>query len=157
VIQKGAKQLNLRILKIDVFTIQASETPSFQDIGIACHLENGQTFIMTSIPPDIALEILRMMQLSKNTDPRKSISEFLACIPEVEAVLKRSIKDIVIDSRDPKKGYYSATITLGNDEKQRRVKVIPSHAILVSLLSGVDIYVDDKLIQQMDSMPSYVA
>ncbi|MBS7643116.1 bifunctional nuclease family protein [Candidatus Bathyarchaeota archaeon] len=149
--------MNLRILKIDVFTVQASETLPFPDIGIACYLENGQTFIMTSIPPDIALEILRMMQLSKNTDPRKSISEFLACIPEVETVLKRAIKDIVIDYRDPKKGYYSATITLGNDEKQKQVKVIPSHAILISLISGVNIYVDDKLIQQRDSKPSYVA
>jgi len=149
--------LNLRVLKIDVFTMQASEALPFQDIGVACHLENGQTFVMTSIPSDIALEILKMTQRSKGADPRKSISEVLASIPEVETVLQRTVKDIIIDSCDHKKGYYSATITLGNDEKQRQVKVIPSHAILVSLLSGIDIYVNDKLINHRNSKPPYVA
>jgi bifunctional DNase/RNase len=153
----GAKRLNLRVLKIDVFTMQASEAPPFQDIGIACHLENGQTFVMTSIPSDIALEILKMTQRSKNADPRKSISEVLACIPEIETVLQRTVKAIVIDSCDQKKGFYSATITLGNNAKQSQVKVIPSHAILISLLSGIDIYVDDKLIKHRTTKPPYVA
>jgi len=118
---------------------------------IELKLENGERLRLMGIPYDIALEIWMTLKNKgrpkTRRDPRLSVSELLCEIADVEYI---AISDII-----PDLGVYVADVYLkikkgsNNSEEDTRIefKMIPSHAILLALLSGAEIYVSKKLIQ----------
>ena len=116
---------------------------------IELKLENNRNLRLMGIPYDIAVEIwlaLRKKESSmeRRRDPRLSIPELLCEIIKVEYV---TISDIL-----PDLGVYVADVYLrveGRDgEEIISFKMIPSHAILIAVLSDADIYVAKKLLHQ---------
>jgi len=134
----------IKVIGYEFFTIPDPISGDF--VAANLFLENGKVFTLYNIPKFIAMECMRLTNKLMN-DYRLSISEVLAEIPELERVVSENIEDIVIDDFDPNLGVYSATIRKKNGD-HRIVKVIPSHALLLSLITGRDLYVDENLIKK---------
>ncbi len=129
-----------------------------ENIILDLTLEDGERFIMGGIPLEIATEIKKY--LSKNDsshnskliinsdDSRYTIFDILIDIPNIEKVLYNSIREVVIDYYDPEYNIYGATIELERNYTIARKKIlmIPSHAILLSLLANKKVYVSRKLV-----------
>jgi len=115
---------------------------------IELKLENNKKLRLMGIPYEIAVEIWMALKskgrIKIRRDPRLSISELLCEIADVDHI---EITDIL-----PDLGVYVADIYIkvkedNGEEKKIGYKMIPSHAILLALLSGADIYVAKKLVQ----------
>jgi len=112
---------------------------------IELKLENNKQLRLMGIPYDIALEIWFHLKSKKKyksrRDPRLSISELMCEIAKVDQVI---INDIL-----PDLGVYVADVYLKVDGEKdlARFKMIPSHAILLALLSEADIYVAERLLK----------
>ncbi|MHA1199181.1 MAG: hypothetical protein ACTSQF_07510 [Candidatus Heimdallarchaeaceae archaeon] len=140
----------LKVIKIDVFTASpdvfsteegADSTYMVEMPLLNFELENGENFLMTSIPAAIAVDIARRINGVEGTDDRLTIGEL---VPEVCIVEK-----ITIDSIVPYSNAYQATveIRLEGFSEIHHFQMIPSHATLLALIANVDIYIADSLIQ----------
>lgn len=136
----------LKVIDYEFFTI-SDISQSNEYIAVNLILEDGNTFTLYNIPRFIAVECMKLTNQLAN-DYRRSISEILAEIPELEQAISKSIKDIVIDNLDSELGIYSATIKRKNDNKTQDIKVIPSHALLLSIIGGIDLYVNEELVKK---------
>jgi len=147
--------VKLRVLNYEFFTITSSNG-MFETVGANLILEDGRVFTLYNIPRFIAMECLRLLNGYTN-DYRRSISEVLSEFPELEKAVSSSIEFIVIDQFDREREIYSATIKRRGDNQH--IKMIPSHAILLSLISGSSMYVDEKLVeeQERNSQKEYYA
>jgi len=147
--------VKLRVLNYEFFTITSSNG-MFETVGANLILEDGRVFTLYNIPRFIAMECLRLINGYTN-DYRRSISEVLSEFPELEKAVSSSIEFIVIDQFDREREVYSATIKRKGDNQH--IKMIPSHAILLSLISGSNMYVDEKLVeeQERNSQKEYYA
>ena len=120
---------------------------------IELKLENNKQLRLMGIPYDIALEIwfhLKTQRKRKTRrDPRLSISELFCEIVKIDHV---EINDII-----PELGVYVADvyIKINNETKETKTKfkMIPSHAILLALLSNAEIYVSEKLLRLEEEEP----
>jgi len=143
----------LKVIGYEFFTMPGLGG-SNEFIAANLFLEDGNVFTLYNIPRFIAIECMRLTNRFVN-DFRLSISEVLAEIPELEKAISRNIKNIVIDGFDPELGVYSATIKKKNGDS-KEIRVIPSHALLLSIIGGVDIYVKEELVKkQIEEQKSY--
>ncbi|MCG3215189.1 MAG: hypothetical protein KAS63_00585 [Candidatus Heimdallarchaeota archaeon] len=143
-----------KVIQIDVLTaspdIFSSEEESsrghYAEIPLLnFELENGENFLMTNIPVSIAIEIARKLNGVEGGDSRLTIAEL---IPEVCVV-----DNVVIDSIIPFSNAYQATVEIrleGFSELQR-FQMIPSHATLLALISGADVYVSNNVLRITES------
>ena len=138
-----------KVIKIDVFTAspdvftneEGATNVYYTEMPLLnFELENGENFLMTSIPSSIAVDIARRLNGVEGTDARLTIGEL---IPEVCVVEK-----ITIDSIVPYSNAYQATaeIRLEGFSEIHHFQMIPSHATLLALIANVDIYVSDNLL-----------
>jgi bifunctional DNase/RNase len=139
-----------KVIKIDVLTASPDIFTSEEDARsghyaeiplINFELENGENFLMANIPVSIAIEIARKLNGVESNDSRLTIAEL---IPEV-CLIDR----IVIDSIVPFSNAYQATVEIkleGFSEVQH-FQMIPSHATLLALISGAQIFISDSLIK----------
>lgn len=111
-------------------------------------LEDGRIFTLYNIPKFIATECIRLID-GYTDDYRKSISEILSEIPELEHAVSSVIDTIIIDKFDEEREIYSATIKMRNGNVKR---VIPSHAILLSIIIGSCLYVKEELVEEQERL-----
>ncbi len=143
-----------KVIKVEVLTatpdIPLSEDEEsrgyFPEIPLLnFELENGENFLMTNIPVSIAIEIARKINAVEGADSRLTIAEL---VPEICVIDK-----IIIDSVIPYSNAYQATVEIrleGFSEIQR-FQLIPSHATLLALIAGTDIYVSSSIIKSPES------
>ena len=142
-----------KVIKIDVLTASPDIFTSEEDAKqgyyaeiplINFELENGEHFLMASIPVSIAIEIARKLNGVESSDSRLTIAEL---VPEV-CLIDR----IVIDSIVPFSNAYQATveIKLEGFSDIQRFQMIPSHATLLALISGAQIFISDSLIKSAE-------
>jgi len=151
--RENISMAKLKVLNYEFFTI-ATSNGLYETVGANLILEDGRIFTLYNIPRFIAMECLRLLNGYTN-DYRRSISEVLSELPELEEAVSSNIELIVIDQFDREREVYSATIKKKGDKQS--IKMIPSHAILLSLISGSNIYVEEKLVeeQEKDSQKEY--
>jgi len=116
---------------------------------LKCFLEDGRSFNMSSIPVDAAIAIERLANgVELSGDPRLSLPMILMEIPSVESDIRGSVKEVVIDDMlESEGGYvYCASVFLEIDGKILKKLMVPSSAIILALLSGADVYVDEKFL-----------
>ncbi len=143
-------------LRVRRYRVVVSPYMGMGSPALLMELEHGKVFVMSSIPPDIAIAIEKLANgVDLSDDTRLSLPLLLSEMPEVESVLSRVVKDVVIDSAITRGDsvVYRATVTIQVDgEREVRVSAIPSSAIVLALLSGRDVYVDERL-----AMDTFVA
>ncbi|MCK4895730.1 MAG: hypothetical protein KAS47_02920 [Candidatus Heimdallarchaeota archaeon] len=139
----------LKVIRIDVLTaspdIFSSEEETtgkhYAEIPLLnFELENGENFLMTSIPVSIAIEIAKRLNGVESADSRLTVAEL---VPEL-CVVER----VIIDSVVPYSTAYQASIEVrleGVNEIQR-FQMIPSHATLLSLVAGSQIYISKSVV-----------
>ncbi|MHA1345073.1 MAG: hypothetical protein ACTSVO_12790 [Candidatus Heimdallarchaeaceae archaeon] len=146
----------LKVIRIDVLTASPDIfSPEEEATGkyyaeiplLNFELENGENFLMTSIPVSIAIEIAKKLNGVESADSRLTAAEL---IPEL-CIVER----VIIDSIVPYSTAYQASIEIrleGFNEIQR-FQMIPSHATLLSLVAGCQIYISRSVISiQPDGM-----
>lgn len=138
-----------KVIKIDVFTAspdvfsteEGATDLYYTEMPLSnFELENGENFLMTSIPAAIAVDIARRLNGVEGTDARLTIGEL---IPEICIVEK-----VTIDSIVPYSNAYQATveIRLEGFSEIHHFQMIPSHATLLALIADADIYVSENLL-----------
>lgn len=139
----------LKVIRIDVLTaspdiFSAEEEPTgkhYAEIPLLnFELENGENFLMTSIPVSIAIEIAKRLNGVESADSRLTVAEL---VPEL-CVVER----VIIDSIVPYSTAYQASIEIrleGVNEIQR-FQMIPSHATLLSLVAGSQMYISKTVV-----------
>ena len=142
-----------KVIRVDVLTASPDIFVSEEEPGrgqyaeiplLNFELENGENFLMTNIPVSIAIEIARKLNGVEGGDSRLTIAEL---IPEI-CVVDR----VVIDSIIPYSNAYQATVEIrleGFSEIQR-FQMVPSHATLLALIAGANIYVSNNVIRTTD-------
>jgi len=142
-----------KVIKIDVLTASPDIFTSEEDVKrghyaeiplINFELENGENFLMANVPVSIAIEIARRLNGVESNDSRLTIAEL---IPEV-CLIDR----IVIDSIIPFSNAYQATveIKLEGFTDIQRFQMIPSHATLLALISGAQIFISGSIIKSTE-------
>ncbi len=113
---------------------------------IELRLEDNRTLRLMGIPVEVAMEIwfiTNNKQQKPTKDFRLSVTDLICELVKVKRVI---ISDII-----PELGVYVADVELeespsSNNEK-KVFRMIPSHAILVALKCGAEIYVSEKLLK----------
>ena len=146
----------LKVIRVDVLTASPDIfSPEEAPVGkhyaeiplLNFELENGENFLMTSIPVSIAIEIAKKLNGVESADSRLTVAEL---VPEL-CVVER----VIIDSVVPYSTAYQASIEVrleGVNEIQR-FQMIPSHATLLSLVAGSQIYISKSVVSTyLDTM-----
>jgi len=123
--------------------------PRFQYPVLRCALEDGRSFDMSSIPIDAAIAIERLANgIDITSDPRMILALFLAEIPFIERTLRDTVKEVVIDDiLEHRGGYvYCASVKININGKTFKKIMVPSSAIILALLAGAEVYVDEKFL-----------
>ncbi len=147
---KSSEKNVLKVIRIDVLTASPkynnlNENESdihLPDIPIlSFELENGSTFMMSSIPTHIAIEIARVLTGVKEVDSRLTIADLVSevCV----------VKKVVIDAIVPYSNAYQATIEiqLEGSDGTLHYQMVPSHSVLVALLNNAPIYIAQELLK----------
>jgi len=135
--------------KVKVVGYKVLIHPHYPLPSLRCELENGEFFDMSAIPIDAAIAIERLANgVDITSDPRMVLPLILAEIPSVESALKGSVEEVVIDDvLQHRSGYvYCANVKIKIDGNTIRRIMVPSSAIVLALLSGADVYVNEKFI-----------
>ncbi len=146
----------LKVIRVDVLTaspdiFSSEEAPTgihYAEIPLLnFELENGENFLMTNIPVSIAIEIAKKLNGVESADSRLTAAEL---VPEL-CIVER----VIIDSVVPYSTAYQASIEVrleGVNEIQR-FQMVPSHATLLSLVAGSQIYISKSVVSTYpDSM-----
>ncbi len=146
----------LKVIRVDVLTaspdiFSSEEEPTgkhYAEIPLLnFELENGENFLMTNIPVSIAIEIEKKLNGVESADSRLTAAEL---VPEL-CIVER----VIIDSVVPYSTAYQASVEIrleGFNEIQR-FQMIPSHATLLSLVAGSEMFVAKSVIStHLDSM-----
>ncbi|MHA1304035.1 MAG: hypothetical protein ACTSQE_09780 [Candidatus Heimdallarchaeaceae archaeon] len=138
----------LKVIRIDVLTATPNIRTDNRDIIdflpeiplLSFELENGSSFMMSSIPKHIAFEIARVLSGIREVDSRLSVADLVSeiCI----------VKKVVIDAIVPFSNAYQASveIELEGVEGVLHFQMIPSHSVLIGLLTNAPIYVSRFLL-----------
>ncbi|MCX8195766.1 MAG: DUF151 domain-containing protein [Acidilobaceae archaeon] len=113
-------------------------------------LEDGRMFTMVSIPTDVA-EAIKIMTAYGPLPRRQSLFAFLLSNERFKEVLGRSLKHVVVDELDRMTGLYSASVVFEEEGVRMSIKMIPSHAIFLALLTGKSIYVKRDLVDEQEA------
>ncbi len=142
----------LRVVGVE--PVLMSDLEEFIEIAaLHCYLENNEIFTLYNVPLEIARAIEKLNnpvseeQLNSLNDSRESLYDVLLLLAPKLRELKNSIKKVVIDSYDANKGVYNASILMKIDGISLRKKMIPSHAIFISLLFNKPIYVTREVLE----------
>lgn len=135
--------------------IEGIPYPVPQRTLITCRLEDGREFKLYSVPIDI-VEIIRKIK-GYNTymeeefnDDRETLYDIILTTPNAIDALGKHLKRVIIDSINPETYTYSAIAEFGEDKMIIRRKMIPSHAILLALITNKPIYVRKILVDQQE-------
>jgi bifunctional DNase/RNase len=109
---------------------------------------------MVNIPSDVA-EALAVYRGSLTPPRRQSIYTFLLSNESFKEALARGLKRVVIDELDPITGLYTASVEFEDEGVNITIKMIPSHAVYLALLTGKSIYVKKELVDQQEKFGEY--
>jgi len=118
----------------------------YMPVGLKLELEDGRVFTMYAVPPEV-IEAIIMMERNDPPPRRQSLFSFLAYNESFKDLLDIILEKVVIDEFDPNTGLYTATVHLESDGLSLAVKMIPSHAVYLALVSGKPIYVTEELVE----------
>lgn len=142
----------LRVVGVE--SVLMSDLEEFIEIAaLHCYLENDEIFTLYNIPLEIARAIEKLNnpvseeQFNSLNDSRESLYDVLLLLAPKLRELKNSIKKVVIDSYDANRGVYNASILMKINGISLRKKMIPSHAIFISLLFNKPIYVTREVLE----------
>ena len=122
------------------------------EIGLlTCYLENGESFVLYNIPPEIARAISKLRSddayFEIREDNRETIYELLIMLSPKLSEIGNSIGMVVIDHFDMSTMTYRASLYIEVDGIRIRKVMIPSHAIFLALLFNRPIYVTDEVLK----------
>jgi len=135
--------------KIKIIGYKIMINPNYPLPSLRCTLENGEYFDMSAIPIDAAIAIERLANgVDLTSDPRMILALVLAEIPAIESALKESIEEVIIDDiiRYGVSYVYCASVKIKINGKFIRRIMVPSSAIVLALLAGANVYVDEKFV-----------
>ncbi len=124
---------------------------------IICRLEDGREFKLYSVP----IEIVEMIRKIKGyetysetelKDDRETLYDILISTPGALEELGKHLRRVVIDSINPETYTYSASAEFGDGNTVIRRKMIPSHAILMAMITHKPIFVRKILVDQQENM-----
>ncbi len=118
-------------------------------VGLRLLLEDDRSFILVNVPYEVA-EAIRMINEGDVPPRRQSLFDLLANHEGFRELFSETLRRVVIDELDANTGLYTATVEFESDGLKLRLKMIPSHAIYLSLVSGAPIYVAEELIESED-------
>lgn len=131
-----------------------SDLEEFIEIAaLHCYLENDEVFTLYNVPLEIARAIEKLNNpvdedpLNSLNADRESVYDVLLLLAPKLRELKNSIKRVVIDSYDAHRGVYNASIHIKINGISLRKRMIPSHAIFISLLFSKPIYVTREVLE----------
>ncbi len=122
--------------------------------------KNKKILKMYNIPPEIAIELGKLNSSDEdgvedvsNMDFRYTFVDALLELPSIEEILRRSISEIVIDKLHSETNVYSARVVLKETYSgmQKEIRMIPSHAVLLSVLGNIPLYVSEDLLTDDDT------
>ncbi|AFZ71207.1 hypothetical protein Calag_1506 [Caldisphaera lagunensis DSM 15908] len=113
-------------------------------IGMSLSLEDGRMFSLVNIPADVA-EAIRIYNDGEVPPRRQSLFSFLMNHEEFKDIIGKTLKRIIIDELDQTNGLYTASVEFESEGLNISIKMIPSHAIYLGIISGKPIYVSKKL------------
>ncbi|WFO75942.1 bifunctional nuclease family protein [Desulfurococcaceae archaeon MEX13E-LK6-19] len=146
---QGEEKDLVKVVEIDAFISIVGENPIHYIPVIVCRLEDGRDFNLFSVPQDIVVAI-RKIKGYKVEDDRETIYDILLSSPESIEAVRKHLKRVVIDSINPLTYTYSAIAEFGADGALIKRKMVPSHAILLALLSDKPIYVKRELVDEQE-------
>lgn len=139
----------IRVVEVDAFISIVGEDPVHYVPVIVCRLEDGRDFNLFSVPQDIVITI-RKIKGFHIEDDRETIYDILLSSPKSIETFKKHLKKVVIDSMNPLTYTYSAVAEFGTNGAVIRRRMVPSHAILLALLSNKPIYVKKELVDEQE-------
>ncbi len=123
---------------------------------ITCKLEDGRVFKLYSVPVDIVYIIKKIKGSSDLSDDymlgddRETIFDIISSIPGALEEIGRHLRRVVIDSINPETYTYAATVEFGHENALIKRRMIPSHAILLALLTHRPVYIRKILVDQQE-------
>ena len=119
--------------------------------GLKLLLEDGRTFTLLNIPPEVA-EAIKIMNDGEPLPRRQSLFALLINHEGFKDLFSKTLEKVVIDELDPMTGLYTATVYFHQEDLTLKVKMIPSHAIYLAMVSGKPIYVKEELVENEEAM-----
>jgi Uncharacterized conserved protein len=155
----GGEEVNGIIRVVDVYVSQrlvrdAYKGFSWYVVELNLALEDGRVFTMINIPSDVA-EALAVHRGVQTPPRRQSMYTFLLSNEGFKDVLSRGLKRVIIDELDPATGLYTASVYFEDEGVNMTIKMIPSHAVYLALLTGKNIYVKKELVDQQEKFGEY--
>lgn len=124
--------------------------------------EEKRMLRMYNIPLEIAWELEKYSENggglpTVHTDFRFSIFDILMELPDIEGILRKSIEEIVIDRLHPESNVFSAEVKLKNNYSSvsKKVRMVPSHAVLLSIMGNIPLYISEDLLEFTEVNTSY--
>jgi len=113
---------------------------------------------MYNIPPEIALELEKLSNSDHSEietvseDFRYTFVDTLLEMPSIEKILQDSVSEIVIDRLHTDSNVYSAKVVIRNTYSgiPKEIRMIPSHAVLLSVIGNIPLYVNEDLLIEVD-------
>ncbi len=115
-------------------------------VGLSLALEDGGEFTLVNIPYDVA-EAIKILNDGSVPPRRQSIYTFLASHEDFKDMMRRTLKRVIIDEVDLSTGLYTATVEFEGSGIGLSIKMIPSQAIYLALITEKPIYVTRKLVE----------
>jgi len=145
-------------IKIVEYDIKFLTTPKgiLKNIVLTLYTQDGRKMNMYNIPLEIALELEKYAS-NHEMDPndleyefRYSIFDVMMELPTLEEIIKESVSEIYINNFDPEMNIYSAEVVvkMNYTGAEKKIHMIPSHAILLSILGNIPVYVDSDLLEE---------
>ncbi len=139
---------------VDVFVSQRLVRDAYTGLSgyiieLNLALEDGRVFTMVNIPSDVA-EALKVYTEAATIPRRQSVFTFILNSETFKEALVKGLKSVAIDELDTATGLYTASVNLEDEGVNMSIKMIPSHAVYLALISGKDIYVKKSLVDQQE-------
>ncbi len=146
----------VRVVSVEPETMRREEfgITYYIPIGLRLGLEDGREFKIYSVPYDV-VEAIVMLKRGDPPPRRQSLFAFLAYHEDFKFIFDRVLDKVVIDEFDPNTGLYTATVYFESDGIRLQVKMIPSHAIYLALVTDKPIYVSERLVQMYEEEMEY--
>jgi bifunctional DNase/RNase len=144
----------VRVTSVEPFyrVVEDSRTHmTFSLVGLSLTLEDGGEFTLVNIPYDVA-EAIKILNDGSVPPRRQSIYTFLASHEEFKELIGRTLKRVIIDEVDLTTGLYTATVEFEGSGINLSVKMIPSQAIYLAMITGKPIYVTRRLVEMERKM-----
>jgi len=136
----------IKVKRVEAFVMP---TPPYVPV-ITCHLEDGRQFHLYYVPLEVVIAINKLQGEAYDVE-RESIFDLLPTLEkELLNVLSKRIGSVYIDEIDFDTMLYSATVEILADGVKIKRKMIPSHAVFLALMLGMNIYVKGELIKYQE-------